>query len=242
MGDIEVIFSFNWLSSICIFSSIMLATVANAASYSVCFEEWNPYAYLDEKGEGQGTSVDTIRQALSRKEINVTFRQMPHSRCVALVKNKEIDFALHVDESDGLFLIQYPVADWALTFVTKQNNAMTFEELISNEDSSILISRDYDYPKLLLSKLGETPVKITKTSFSTESPEEIKRFFSILLSGRVDGILVDKTWADLMIRRYQFPAQTYEQLFHREAQFIGYHTDRKYKASVLEKAIKDLKR
>ena len=234
-------FTFNRLTLLGILSSVLLATVVNASSYSVCFEEWNPYAYVDEEGEWRGTSVDTIRQALRVKSIDVEFHQMPHSRCTALVKNKEIDFALHVDESDSLFLIQYPVADWALTFVTKQDNTKTYQELITAEKSNILISRDYVYPKQLLSKLAKTPVKITKTSFNTESPEEIKRFFAILLSGRVDGILIDKTWADLMIERYEFAAQTYEQIFHHELQFIGYHADRKYKASILEKAIKGLK-
>ncbi|MCH2057318.1 MAG: hypothetical protein MK214_12075 [Thalassotalea sp.] len=124
------------------------------------------------------------------------------------------------------------MADWALTFVPKQDNTMTYQELIAAEESNTLISRDYIYPKQLLSKFAKTLVKITKTSFNTESPEEIKRFFAILLSGRVDGILIDKTWADLMIERYEFAAQTYEQVFHHQVQLIGYHTDRKYKATM----------
>ena len=219
--------------------SWLFSTATIASTYKVCFSEWYPYAYTDDNGLAQGSSIEKIKQGLNAKATEITFMQLPHGRCVALAKSKEVDFALHIDSSDELARINQPVANWSLTFAVHIDNPMSYQELMAANGMTVLMSREYSYPKQVLTNLEAKQLKILKASYNTATSMQVKRLFSILTTGRVDAILIDKRWAELMIRRYQLPIRLYDSLFHVEPQFIGYHPDKRIKASALAQSLRN---
>lgn len=202
-------------------------------NYSFCFEEWTPYAYLNEQGQAAGESIDLLQQRLLPTGIHAVFKQFPYQRCIELAKNKKIDFVLYVDASDGLELMTPAIADWELTFAVRQDSSFSMAEIANSIGLKVLVARDYTYPDKLLAKMAHWPLNISKASFETENAQQVKRLFSILTSGRVDAILIDKVWADLMIATYKLPVKLLKEAVHVEPQFIGYHKDNQAKAEVV---------
>lgn len=218
-----------------VFSSIAFAQSKH--SYSFCFEEWSPYSFINEEGEAAGSSISLLKQKLNSENINATFHQLPYSRCVQRVKNKEIDFAIHVDRSDHLALLHESIVDWQLTFAVVKESELTLEDLLKSKGLKILIARDYSYPDKVIELLAKSGFSLSKASYNSNREEQIKNLFNILSSGRVDAMLIDKKWADLVIAQYGFKARTMDKVVHSEPQFIGYHQSNKLKAQIVEWAL-----
>ncbi|NMP31813.1 transporter substrate-binding domain-containing protein [Thalassotalea sp. M1531] len=205
---------------------------------SACFEEWSPYAFVGKNGEATGSSIEFLQRKVKDFNYFISYKQLPHARCVELVKNKEFDFVLHVDKADGVALIEHPIADWELTLAVVPNSPIAMKADHSSNKIKLLTARGYEYPEKVAEIINSEQFEVSTASFNSEKPESIKRLFSILTSGRVDAILIDKKWADLVIAKYNINATTLDYTLHKEPQYIGYHPDNKIKAALLAKALR----
>lgn len=220
---------------VALISQVSLAQPTKTMSF--CFEEWLPYAYTESNGEIVGNSIEAVKMALDKKQIQAQFTQLPHAQCLARVKEDNIDFVLHVDESDGLVLLDYKVADWALTFAVLKEQSTPMKEMLNDPSMKLAIARSYAYPDKVKDILSKSKIVTFKTSYNSETPEQIKRLFSLLTTQRVDALLIDKKWADLMIGRFNLPIHTLKEVMHVEPQYIGFSKRNKFKAQVLSQAL-----
>lgn len=213
-------------------------------SMSFCFEEWTPYAFLSSEGKMSGHSIETIQKALIKQNIDTTFLLMPHSQCIERVRNNQIDFVLHIDKADGLLSIDYDIADWVFTLAVRLNDDYTLREFFNNNSAKISIARGYDYPAKVRELISQSKLKVLTTQYSGDGKEQVNRLFSMLTTNRVDALLIDKKWAELMIKRHQIPVKVLDEVLHVERQYIGYHKVNKFKAQILRRALepKEIKR
>ncbi len=223
-----------WLLSV---PSRLLADDKIAMSF--CYEEWRPYAFLDESKQDNGVTIDYLKQKLIAANIRYKFSELPFHLCKQAVISKKIDFILHVDENDNLALIKEPISDWELTFAVTRENELTFEEIIASQNLRIIIARSYNYPKVLEEKMIEMSAKIVKVSFYTGEATATKRLFHRLTAGQGDTMVVDRVWAQQIIKQNQLPIKVFDKLIVSVPQYIGYSTENQVAAQRLESLLLD---
>ncbi|WP_085300565.1 substrate-binding periplasmic protein [Cognaticolwellia mytili] len=206
--------------------------------FSFCFEVWQPFSSVDEHGLANGRDIDFLKSALEPFDYQLTFIELPFKRCLKEVQQGNIDFALHVDETDGIKLIDYPMGSWDLLFAYKNEKTASLPFNSNNKQSKILIARDYTYPKEVIDKLMAMSVEILNGSFYTSTSNEVKNLFKLVESGMVDAILVDKAWAEYELLRQNIKITLADTLLYSEPQFIGYRKGNEINAQLLIQALK----
>jgi hypothetical protein len=212
------------------------ATGENKLSF--CFEVWQPFSYVNEKGLANGRDIDFLKSVLEPLNNQLIFIELPFKRCLKKVQQGDIDFALHVDETDGIKLIDYPMGSWDLLFAYKDEKAASLPFNRNNKQSKILIARDYTYPKEVIDKLAAMSVKILSESFYTHTAKEVTNLFKLVEFGLVDAILVDKSWAEYELSRQNIKITLADTLLYSEPLFIGYREGNEMNAQLLLQALK----
>jgi len=205
---------------------------------SFCFEVWQPLAYLNEQGEAAGEHIDFLKSIAKPYGYQISFNEMPFKRCLKEVQRGHVDFAMHVDGTDDVELIDHPMGYWNLLFAYKDNHS---RNQIKNKDSKILISRDYAYPKSVMDKLDSMSVQVVTESFYANTPYEVKKLFKLVESGFVDAMLVDKTWAQYELSRQLINVVLDEQVLYAQPYYFGYAKGSEEKANLLLQALKKMK-
>ena len=195
---------------------------ASVERLSFCYESWRPFAYTNASGKIAGLHIEAINQALAPYNYQLTFIELPYMRCLKEVQAGKIDFALHVDETDDVLLIDYPIGSWdlLLAYQAKPQNEVIAKK--SKDLGRVLIARDYNYPQAVLDILYENSAQILKRSYYIRDLQEVKNFFSLLEKGFVDAILIDKAWALHEMSRQPLAIALSDQVLFSQAQYIGY--------------------
>lgn len=206
--------------------------------FSFCFEVWRPYAYLNEQGQAIGEHIDFLESTAEPYGYQLSFNEMPFRRCLKEVQQGHIDFAMHVDETDAVELIEHPMGSWDLLFAYKDKNS---RQQIKNKDSKVLISRDYVYPKAVMDTLSSMSVQIVTESFYTSTSYEVKNLFRLVESGFVDAMLVDKAWAQHALSNQEINVVLDDKVLYSQPYYLGYAKGNKEKANFLLQALKCVK-
>jgi len=217
--------------------SIGIAHANNSATkLSFCFEVWQPFAYLNEQGDAAGEHIAFLQNAAEPYGFQLSFNEMPFKRCLKEVKQGHIDFAMHVDENDGVQLIDHPMGSWDLLFAYKDKDS---RRQIKNKDRKILVARDYAYPKKVMDKLNSMSVQVVTESFYTRTPYEVKKLFKLVESGFVDAILVDKSWAQYELSKQEINVVLDDEVLYSQPYYFGYAKGNEEKADFLLQALKE---
>ncbi|MCG7545694.1 transporter substrate-binding domain-containing protein [Pseudoalteromonas sp. MM17-2] len=203
------------------------------APLRICFERWWPYSYVDESMQAKGIEVDLIRYALSHSGTDVIFTELPYKRCVEAVTQGKFDFTLHVDETDGLAMLDQSFVNWELTLAVAIKRQESFYQQAVQRSPIVLIAEEYPYPDEVYSALKALNADIVTRSYYESTDAQAKSFFSTLSDSRVDAIVVDRTWAAKIIHDFDLPVALLHNL-HIEPQYIGYHPNNEKKALRLQ--------
>ncbi|WP_206483357.1 transporter substrate-binding domain-containing protein [Thalassotalea sp. G2M2-11] len=212
---------------------------ASEQPISFCYEEWEPYSFIDENNQAVGVSVDYLKYKLTLANMQYKFSELPFPRCMQLVKSGKIDFILHVDENDNLQLIKQPIADWELTFAVSDKNPMSFEQLMQSKGLNVLVARSYVYPAIIEEKLQQMSANVIKVSFYTDEVVALKRLFHRLTVGQGQAMVVDRVWAEQMIKKHHLPIKLFDQLLVSIPQYIGYIASNKRNGERLSAALSE---
>ncbi|MCG7534296.1 transporter substrate-binding domain-containing protein [Pseudoalteromonas sp. OOF1S-7] len=204
---------------------------------TVCFERWRPFSYTDQSGVARGQEVELIRAAARTMNRTVEFSELPFKRCVANVKFGSTDFSLHVDKTDGLAIFSDSATSWQLSLAVSAERFNSMKDFRQIDTPRIMLATEYPYPKAVYRKLEALNARLVRRSYYEESDEHAKTFFNILSTARVDAMLVDKLWAQHMVKRFNLPVVILAQDFHSEPQYIGYRHSNALLARQLEAAM-----
>lgn len=208
-------------SFLCLFSANILSH-----SISICHEEWKPYAYEEADGP-KGIIVDKITARAKKLNVELSIMQMPHRRCVSLVKSNKVDFAMFVDQQDGVELLSTPIAFWDIAAITSADVELkSADDLHHFSGGTFIIAQDYDYPHEFLETIKQYQAEIVKVPYYLASKTEEQVFFHYVIKNQADVMLVDANWSRILKDEYDLEVNVSEFNLFSSPQYIGYfHLD-----------------
>lgn len=224
----------------------VLANEANlknidSATISICYEEWQPYAYTNEQGEITGNVIDELNSAAVVANTLISFDELPYSRCLESIKSGNHDFILFADDSDGIELLARPITYWQISAVSSiQLPIPSFENLTDTRIENIAICRDYEYPAQMMVKLKLLAKDVVKTSCYIASKQDVLALLNLIIRQSVDVMLLDKTWVELMSSQLGIQLSISDWLFHQEPQYVGYLSTSKVKVTLMTNVLEQV--
>jgi hypothetical protein len=204
---------------------------------SICYEEWRPYAYY-ENNIPKGTVLNPIKAKAASMKLQINLLEMPHRRCLELVKKRKVDVALFVDPNDGLNLAPEPIAYWEIAAVTAANRKLASMDDFQNlAGGTFVIARDYDYPQEFLSILKQLNANIVKVPYYLVSKKEEQAFFNYVIKGQGDVMLVDGNWSRILQKEYKLDVNVSEFNVFQIPQYAGFFLLSESKKSALKKLL-----
>ena len=162
--------------------ALLISLTVSATEISLCYEEWRPYAYKTSDGRFNGSVIERLKSAAKKHNVRLVFHELPHSRCILSVKGLKIDFALFVDETEHMPMLNNAVATWDLAIITRPGEMPTEQEkLTAHHIKQIIIARDYDYPKEVLNYFSSINKKVLEASYYIGNEKDVIRIFNLLL-------------------------------------------------------------
>ncbi|TPH17686.1 transporter substrate-binding domain-containing protein [Litorilituus lipolyticus] len=215
----------------CIASTCVVAQESN--NLNICYEEWRPFAFTENKVI-KGETIAKLQGASGSLGITFNFYELPFKRCLTLVKKGLIDFALFVDNKDGLTLFNHAIAYWNITAVTAEKLSFyDIKEIQAFQNSRIIIAQDYEYPKEFTEFIATLNSHIMPVSYYVTNPREDVALFSLLINDRADIMFVDSSWAHQIKSKYKLPLNISPFIIHGSPQYIGYGNTSNEKIEVM---------
>ena len=184
-----------------------------------CYEEWTPYAYRD-NGKSTGEIIERLLRDLQSRSMTAEFYEYPFSRCILEVREGRIDFTLFVDPNDNVQVIDHNIVNWQLAVVS------TSEILSKNgfltSDSRVIISNEYVYPKDVKLLLDKHNKQVFPTSYFVTNELETKALFNLIIKQHAEQMVVDRIWAQNLIKKYKLAVFVSEWNLTSVPQYIGY--------------------
>lgn len=206
---------------ILILISLIITTFQSRAtdSISFCYEEWTPYAYR-EKGKSRGEIIERLIRNLRSHSVTAEFYEYPFSRCVFEVREGRVDFSLFVDHNDNLKIIEHNIVNWQLAVVSS-NKILTKKRFLEN-GSGVIISNDYEYPEKVKLMLDSNNKQVFPTSYFVTNELEIRALFNLIIKQHAEHMVVDKVWAQNLIKKHQLSVVVSDWNLTSVPQYIGY--------------------
>lgn len=217
-----------------LFSVTVSFSAQTSQDYRFCFEHWYPYSYIGSDGKYVGESIDLLRKLTKEMSQPASFVELPFARCRESVLAGDIPFILHTDPTEPISRINVPINDWRLTLAVSVDSNLTFSTLKQYDNLKVMIARTYGYPKEVMAFLASNKMKIIHSKFHTNNETQARALFAKLLLGHVDGIVVDRVWADAMREKYSIPFRLLSEDIHVEPQYIGFHPSASDRADELK--------
>lgn len=204
-------------------SALLFVPLLSANEYDVCYEEWRPFAFKKSSGAFVGTIIEPLIESAKINGVVINLHELPHSRCLELVRNNTIDYALFVDDSDQLKKLNIPLASWNISLVTRQGERYnTLLDLKNSEANSVVIGRNYHYPEKVMQVLNGLNKKILTSSYYVDDEVKIRNLFRVLTEERADVMVMDRSWALTLKVLYKLPIEVAVWTLHSETQYMGY--------------------
>lgn len=166
---------------------LALATASSHATgtFTVCFEEWPPYAQLSRAGQAYGPSIDIYRQALRQAGIpTVAFKEMQYNRCSEQLKQGLVDMKLFVldNELPGLPQAHEATEYWQIAAIVRQDSPLAqYQGLADFEQARLALITGYLYPEPL-------QAFIQARAWPATDPTQAYR---LIARKRVDAVFLD---------------------------------------------------
>ncbi|WP_029770482.1 ABC transporter substrate-binding protein [Pseudogulbenkiania sp. MAI-1] len=165
--------------------ALVAASSHAAGPFTVCFEEWQPYAWVNPAGQAYGPSIDIYRQALRQAGIpTVAFKEMQYNRCSEQVKQGLVDMKLFVldNELPGQPQLHEPTEYWQIAAIVRQDSPLQHYQGLSDfERARLALITGYLYPEPL-------DAFIRTHAWSASDPTHAYR---LIASKRVDAVFLD---------------------------------------------------
>lgn len=225
----------RFLSSL--WSVLVLATASShaAGTFTVCFEEWPPYAQLNQAGQAYGPSIDIYRQALQQVGIPaVTFKEMQYNRCSEQLKQGLADMKLFVldDELPGQPQLHEATEYWQIAAIVRQDSPLQhYQGLVDFERARLALITGYLYPEPL-------HTFISARAWPASDPSHTYRQIA---SRRVDAVFLDLLAFEYRNRTLRLPLRALRPVVSRLPVFAVLSSRHQDLPKALDTAITQMK-
>ena len=165
------------------------AKVNATNTLKICYENWQPYAYLNKDGFFKGSVIEKLLKSSKKHHIQLQLYETPHLRCVNGVRKGVFDIALFVDKYGSLNLLPNKIANWQLALVTRKSISLkNYRDYTKSKIKTVLIAREYEYPTEMLQRLHLANKEIIKMSYYTNNEMDKYGLFSLIAKDKIDAI------------------------------------------------------
>lgn len=189
--------------------ALVTASSHAAGSFTVCFEEWPPYAQVNQAGQAYGPSIDIYRQALQQVGIPaVTFKEMQYNRCSEQVKQGLTDMKLFVldNELPGQPQLHEATEYWQIAAIVRKDSPLQhYQGLADFEQARVALITGYLYPEPL-------HTFIRTHAWPATDPNQAYR---LIASKRVDAVFLDLLAFEQSNRSLRLPLRALQPVVSR---------------------------
>lgn len=156
-----------------------------------------PFSYK-ENNELKGLYIDLISEAMDRTHIKYEFVELPFARILELTKtgiiNIGVDIFINEDrKSKGIFLEEYPIAEYAYALCSKTENNTKFDgDINSLRGKTLGIVRGYS--------LGQYDYLYKDDGFIFDFTDDTNKLIKNLVNDRVDYAIEVKSTALISLK------------------------------------------
>lgn len=207
------------------------ATAARAEQLRVCFEEWAPFAMIDD-GQAGGLMIEIMDRAFAAAGHTANYSQQPYLRCIANVRGGSFDAMLMTSDEQGLAPTTISVAFWEVGVIAKPDWPHdSYTSLQDFAGATVGLVSGYEYHPV---------VKAAVSDWNVQYVHDARFNLRKLASGRIDVTIADVPWAQLHAGREGLRFKVLSPMLFATPQNVYFHPSRSAVAAGIDTALRGL--
>jgi len=168
------------------------ATTASAEDTSVCFEEWEPFTFVED-GEPKGLYVDLFREGMETLGYTVSFSEQPYRRCARAVATGKMDAILLSSGESDMVPSEASAVFWQVGIIARPDfEPQTFTTLSDFDTARTGLVSGYDYESIVGNDIANWNAEWVATAILN---------LRKVNTGRIDLTIVDVPWAEINAKK-----------------------------------------
>jgi len=212
----------NRLLKLCfIFILTLTSQLSFARSLNVGWELWFPYQYRNKAQELVGLDLEIFKSILNKANLTANYVELPWKRHLRYIKSGDMDIAFgasYTPERAQYAYFTIPYRYETVGLFVRKGKELTLKKLSDLTQSNYLIGIEMGY------FYGDTFARLNKNpQFKHHINEviDIEQNISMLLKGRIDGLLADPNTIKAFCKKYnitdeliRYPLDIYKAEIH----------------------------
>ncbi len=220
MFKLKLVFVFFFLFA---FNSFSAEVIALDSSYP-------PYMF-ESKGKAEGLYPRLLDEVFQKMNMNAKLEPKPWARVMRLAKRGKwgVGGIYKNSEREKIFDYSNPIYQEELLLFVKKSSAIKFSTLKDLKGKVLALMRGWSYGTDFDREKKKKAFRVIETSNGEQS-------FTLLLKGRVDGVVMDGVSAKMILEKNKWVTKVKEKEtpVARNAAYIAFHKSTK-KADVIKK-------
>lgn len=179
-------------NALLLLSALACVDAGAVDALAFCYEDWEPFSYVDAEGRNTGATIETVGVALTRAGIAASFQSLPYSRCLRSVEAGRFDAILLTNDETSLVASEIPTAYWTIHVVVHEADPRQEIASVSELSGTRLgLAADYPYPQDIRA-VG---------AIVRQNVVDVLVHFRRVATGHLDGAVADLYWTRIVIQR-----------------------------------------
>jgi polar amino acid transport system substrate-binding protein len=188
-----------------IFLSVLLSFTCASKPLQVGWELWYPYQYRNKQQQFVGLDFDVFNAILKQAKLTAEFTELPWKRHLLFIESGTMDIAMGASfdkdrEKYAYFSLPYRKEQVRLYIRKKNQQKINISGLAQLINSNLLIGVETGY---YYGKDYKKLIENHKFRAHINEVLDIEQNITMLLKGRIDGVLVDPVTMKSFITKYQ---------------------------------------
>lgn len=231
----QTLFNFSKLISCTLVLLIAFTQIGHTQTQkplTFCFENWEPYSFIDENEKANGLSIYLIKLAAEKLHIPIEFKLLPWKRCLLKVKNGQIDAVIDAAKRDAF--LQGPTA---LAFYTNAIWVHTHDPLTDLPSLSVLSDRRAGYIDGYTYNDSYMSISGIKIDYSPDHATVLRK----LDAARVDFAIADYVTTKHFLRKTPLNIRELRPFPSINPLYLSFHKSRTTEQRLFEDVFKEMK-
>jgi len=186
------------------------SNVSLARNLEVGWELWFPYQYRNKNQELVGVDIDIFKAIINRTGYKANYVELPWKRHLRYIKSGKIDVAFgasYTKERAKYAYFTEPYRQEVVRLFVRHNNTIKLRKLSDLKNTHYIIGIEIGY------YYGEEFQHLMKSAIFKQHIKEvldIEENISLLLAGKIDGLLADPKTITAFIKKYRIQNELIE--------------------------------
>lgn len=182
----------------------------------VCYENWSPYAFLDESDTHTGYSVELVNEIFLHLNRTLSYSPMSYDECVRKVSDSEMDMILMGNDFPrGILQSEGEVGHWMIAAIVRKNAPLRhFHDMTDFQGMKWARTIGYEFPPIINSYEGFADV------YELDDSADI---LLMLQNAYIDVYFEDYVWAQSQIEQKGYKLRVLHPPISIVPQYAGFN-------------------